>query len=363
MVLALMQQQTPTNIQTMNKHLAIAKQFDPFAVSLAPLGNGLINDSYLVMTEASPFVLQRINRTVFQAPDLITANLLVLISHVNAKKELGLRLPGLLETVAGKASFTDEKNDFWRAQQYIDGTESLETLDSLAEAAEVGRALGHFHHLTSDLNPALMQDTLPGFHIAPNYLASYRGVEKPSQSAYSFCTAFIDQIGHITSVLETAKGEGVLPVRVTHGDPKLNNFLFDQHKNIVSLIDLDTVKPGLVHYDIGDCLRSCCHIPANDRFDLKICEAFLGAYLGEAKHFFTAAEYDFLYSAILLIPFELGLRFYTDYLAGNVYFKVSESNQNLRRATQQFRLCESIMMQATELQALVAELKAEHGKV
>jgi len=232
----------------------------------------------------------------------------------------------------------------------------------LSEAAEVGRALGHFHLLVSDLNPALMQDTLPGFHIAPSYLASYRDMEKPSRTAYSFCATFIDQIGHITNVLETAKEEGLLPVRITHGDPKLNNFLFDKNKTIVSLIDLDTVKPGLVHYDIGDCLRSCCHIATNDSFDLGVCKALLRAYLDEAKHFFTAVEYDFLYSAILLIPFELGLRFYTDYLAGNVYFKVTETNQNLLRATQQFRLCESIMMQTTELHALIAELKAEHGK-
>lgn len=173
-----------------------------------------------------------------------------------------------------------------------------------------------------------------------------------------YCAEFIARFQHIADDLEAAKQQGLLTLRVIHGDPKLNNFLFDRHrKKIVSLIDLDTVKPGLVHYDIGDCLRSCCHIAEPVGFDLDICTALLKSYLAEAGAFFTEHDYHYLYPAIRLIPFELGLRFYTDYLEGNRYFKVMEPEQNLQRATNQFRLCESIMAQETAIKNLVSQLQ------
>jgi len=161
--------------------------------------------------------------------------------------------------------------------------------------------------------------------------------------------------------LEQAKQHGLLPLRVIHGDPKLNNFLFAKHSGrVVSLIDLDTVKPGLVHYDIGDCLRSCCHVEGSDTFDPAICAAILKGYLAEAGKFFSVYDYDYLYDAIRLIPFELGLRFYTDYLEGNRYFKVTEPLQNLHRATGQFRLCASILAQESVIKSLIGQLKLNH---
>ena len=152
----------------------------------------------------------------------------------------------------------------------------------------------------------------------------------------------------------------MLSLRVIHGDPKLNNFLFDKDsKKIASIIDLDTVKPGLVHYDIGDCLRSCCHNPESNNFDLAICAALLTSYLSEAGIFFSDYDYDYLYAAIRLIPFELGLRFYTDYLEGNRYFKVNRPEQNLQRAADQFHLCESIMAQESALKILIEQLRIQ----
>ena len=151
-----------------------------------------------------------------------------------------------------------------------------------------------------------------------------------------------------------------MPLRIIHGDPKLNNFLFDKRgQEVVGIIDLDTVKPGLVHYDIGDCLRSCCHILETDEFDLAVCAALLESYLAEAGTFFSEHDYRYLYPAIRLIPFELGLRFYTDYLEGNRYFKVAEPEQNLQRAAQQFRLCESIIARESAIQSLIDQLKTQ----
>lgn len=349
----------------MTKLTDIALQFTDTVTALAPLGNGLINDTFLVTSARSALVLQRINRVVFPQPTLIMDNLRVLNQHLQQKSAdiLKLEIPTALSTRLGQAYFEDADGDIWRALSFIADTDSLETVQHTQEAKQTGWALAHFHGLVSDLPPALLHDTLPGFHIAPDYLRNYQQVAHttaiPDDPLNAYCTSAIAQYQHWADDLETAKHTGELKLRVIHGDPKLNNFLFAKTSGrIISLIDLDTVKPGLVHYDIGDCLRSCCHNSDDDSFNLSLCRAVLKSYLAEAKHFFTAADYQYLYPAIRLIPFELGLRFYTDYLQGNRYFKVTEPLQNLHRAAAQLRLCASINAQETAIKALIAELGA-----
>jgi len=347
----------------MNALLPIVNQFANAVTQITPLGNGLINDTFLVATETSSFVLQCINRTVFPAPGQIMANLVTLNRHIAQKPSASVKLqiPEILKTLDNSTLYQDENEDCWRALSFIRDTESLETIGNISDAEQAGFALGHFHRLVSDLDPLLLHDTLPGFHITPEYLKHYHQVlQQPEPSPESrYCAEFIVRFQSIADDLETAKQQGFLSLRVIHGDPKLNNFLFDKHsKKVVSIIDLDTVKPGLVHYDIGDCLRSCCQT-VDGGFDLDICAALLKSYLTEAGAFFTEHDYHYLYSAIRLIPFELGLRFYTDYLEGNRYFKVTEPEQNLRCAADQFRLCESIMAQEQTIKNLIAQLKKE----
>ncbi|MEQ1531764.1 MAG: aminoglycoside phosphotransferase family protein [Methylococcales bacterium] len=347
----------------MNPVHCIAKQFAPALINITPLGNGLINDTYLVVTDTQRLVLQKINRQVFPRPELIMANLSRLSEHVGqASRELTqLVIPELLKTTAGANYYLDDHNDYWRALSYIDQTESLETIRTLADAEQAGAALGCFHCLVSDLNPDNLHDTLPGFHIAPDYLTQYQQIlAQPTCKPDADCATFINEFHHLVNDLENAKQQGLLRQRIIHGDPKLNNFLFDKRsRQVVSLIDLDTVKPGLVHYDIADCLRSCCHNPDTDRFQLDVCEAILKSYLREVGSFFSEHDYRYLYPAIRLIPFELGLRFYTDYLAGNRYFKVSEPQQNLQRAAQQFRLCADIIAGESAINSLIARLRTQ----
>jgi Ser/Thr protein kinase RdoA (MazF antagonist) len=355
-----------TYLYFMNTLRPIALQFAKAVTEISPLGNGLINDTFLVTTESSHFVLQRINRKVFPVPDQIMANLIRLNQHLEQKSSpaVKLKIPDILKTTTQHDFYQDEQGDYWRALGFIGNTESLETISNISQAQQTGFALGHFHRLVSDLDPLLLHDTLPGFHITPGCLRHYHQVltQSSGQLAHEslYCTEFIAKFQHLTDVLETAKELGLLSLWVIHGDPKLNNFLFDRHsKKIVSIIDLDTVKPGLVHYDIGDCLRSCCHKLESNGFDLDICAAILRSYLSEAGVFFSDYDYHYLYAAIQLIPFELGLRFYTDYLEGNRYFKVTEPEQNLQRATDQFQLCESIMTQESAIRTLIENLKAQ----
>jgi len=345
----------------MNTLHAIANQFAHTVTAITPLGNGLINDTYLVETPSSRFVLQRINCTVFPAPEQIMANLDTLNRHIAQKDgaSVKLQIPEILKTLDNSSLYRDQSSNCWRALRFIGHTESKEAISTDGDAEQAGFALGRFHRLLSDLDPQLLHDTLPGFHIAPGYLKHYHQVMQQSDLPTDrYCAEFIVLFQHIVDDLESAKQQGLLSLRVIHGDPKLNNFLFDKHTHkIVSIIDLDTVKPGLVHYDIGDCLRSCCHSTGPVEFDLAICAALLKSYLTEADAFFTEHDYHYLYPAIRLIPFELGIRFYTDYLEGNRYFKVTEPEQNLQRAIGQFRLCASIMTQESAIKGLISQLQ------
>lgn len=340
--------------------LAIARQFADSASHITPLGNGLINDTFLVKSGSQTFVLQRINTKVFPNPEQIMANLVSLSRHITQKNgvDVRLQLPQILSTATNSALYQDEQGGAWRALSFIANSESLEIVRTLDDVRQAGQALGHFHRLLSDLEPGTLHDTLPGFHITPGYLQQYRQSRMQSTVASdSYCAGFIDQFQHRADDLEAAKHEGLLSLRVIHGDPKLNNFLFDVNSlQVISLIDLDTVKPGLVHYDLGDCVRSCCHNSDTGEFDIERCGALLTGYLSEAGAFFTSYDYRYLYPAIRLIPFELGLRFYTDYLQGNRYFKVIEPEQNLLRAAEQFRLCENIVAQEHAINKLIAEL-------
>jgi Ser/Thr protein kinase RdoA (MazF antagonist) len=162
-------------------------------------------------------------------------------------------------------------------------------------------------------------------------------------------------------VLENAKERGELRLRPIHGDPKISNIMIDDATGKgTCIIDLDTVKPGLIHYDFGDCLRSSCN-PAGEEtlnlksvlFDMDLCEAIVKGYMACARSFLTDADREYLYDGIRLITFELGLRFFADYIAGNVYFNTRYDEQNLNRARVQFKLAESIEARESQIQGIL----------
>nr|NIT41161.1 phosphotransferase [Gammaproteobacteria bacterium] len=181
----------------------------------------------------------------------------------------------------------------------------------------------------------------------------------------NYCLQFVTERNAWAHVLETAKGQGRLRLRPIHGDPKVNNVMMDINTGqAISIVDLDTVKPGLIHYDVGDCLRSGCNPLGEEterweevRFDPDLCQAILQGYISIAREFLTDNDYDYLYDAIRLITFELGLRFFTDYLEDNVYFKAKHPEHNLARALVQFKLTESIESQETAIRAIIKEIR------
>ncbi|MEB3296877.1 MAG: phosphotransferase [Cyanobacteriota bacterium] len=344
---------------------------DSPVTAVEPLGSGHVNDTYRVDTAAGGlYVLQRINTQVFQRPDLVMANLAVLSDHVDARRPQGMRweVPRALRLSDGSSNWLSTNGEAWRLLTFVEGAHSCETVTSAGQARELGRALGIFHRLIHDLPTERLADTLEGFHVTPSYLAVYdRVLQKPQAAACAagdWCQAFVAERRPLAPVLEQARAAGALRARPIHGDPKVNNvMLCSGSGQAVAMVDLDTVKPGLLHYDIGDCLRSGCNRlgeesldPEGVEFDLELCEAILSGYLNESASFLSAADIAHLFDAIRLIPFELGLRFYTDHLAGNGYFKVRHERHNLDRALVQFRLTMSIEAQESQIRALIQQL-------
>ena len=350
--------------------------------NIKEFGNGNINDTYLVEVSGAgekKFVLQRINTHVFSKPELIIKNFRTLTDHVEKHLSYGeledirrWEIPTIRTTVSGEDFHIDSQGGFWRGISYIANACSYDTIQDENHAFEAGYALGRFQYLTYGLDTNTMHDTLVGFHITPRYLSEYDEVrnqlvdEKDSQSIL-YCQRIIEAHRQQVSVLENARNDGKLSTHIIHGDPKINNFMIsNQTHQAVGVVDLDTVKPGLLHYDIGDCLRSACNPLGEETrdfagvyFNVDVAELILDGYLSVARSILTRDDIDNLFDAIWLIPFELGLRFYTDELLGNVYFKVNYPGHNFDRALVQFKLTESIESQEETIRAMIRHLLLE----
>jgi len=359
----------------LHPYSSIAEQFAAYRqiIDVREFGNGNINDTYLVTTdidssEEKQFILQRINTQVFKQPMLIMQNMRTFTEHMRRRaREEGHRweMPRVLPTYDGQDFYLASEGNFWRAISYVHGAQSFDTIKGISHAREVGYALGTFQYLISDLPIDKLADTLEGFHITPRYLLNFdRAFSQngfKSNTEVKHCLAFVEQRRSFATVLEDARDQGRLRLRPVHGDPKVNNVMIEELTGrAVSLVDLDTVKPGLIHYDIGDCMRSGCNPLGEEteqweavHFDPEIGAAILEGYLTQARNFLTEADYEYLFDSIRLLTFELGIRFFTDHLAGNVYFKVKHSEHNLQRALVQFKLTESIEAHEADIRNII----------
>ena len=357
----------------------IASQFKPDRqiLEVREFGNGNINKTFLVKVDDLSehyFILQRINTQVFSQPESVMKNMRIFcdrarekLETINLEPERRWEIPFILLTRERKEYWHDRSGGFWRAIRFIEG-QTFDTINNGDRGREVGYGLGLFHMLLSDIPCEELADTLEGFHILPRYLEQYdRIVEEttpPVTAEVKYILRFIENRRNWATILEDAKQSGKLPLRPIHGDPKVNNIMMDERtEKAIAMVDLDTMKPGLIHYDIGDCLRSGCNLLGEETknwhevsFNIDLCQAILQGYVSIAGNFLTENDYSYFYDSIRAIAFELGLRFFTDYLAGDIYFQVKYPEHNLNRAMVQFKLTESIERQEKAIRDLIKNI-------
>ncbi len=338
---------------------------DPGGCAVTPLGCGNINDTFLIRSATSSFVLQKINSDVFPDPLRVIENFQRITSHLQHKNDGAkerLQVASPVPTLDNYPCYRDSTGAFWRGQSYLTHA-SCRVLTDPAQARRVGQVLARFHRLAADLQAQALRDPLPGFHNLPGYLHDYdravRGMKIPLGEEYAFCLATIDRYRPQATTLEDARQAGILVLQPIHGDPKVDNFLFNEQGQVLGLLDLDTVAMGLVHHDLGDCLRSCCNRTGETgadvrsvTFDLPLCRALLDGYFSGPDQVLTKTQREYIFAGVLLISFELGLRFFTDHLQGNRYFKVRREDENLLRAVGQFHLAHDIAGKEQDIRAM-----------
>lgn len=337
---------------------------------------GHINETYWVICYdgrgLSRYVLQKINRHVFQNPPAVMDNLERVCRHLRNKlkqqgeSQLDRRCLTLVPTRTGQFYHVDDQGEHWRVFVGIDGVRTYEAVESPYHAREVGRAFGEFQQLLVDLPGERLHETIPDFHhTRKRFEAFVQAVEQDPLNRARNARAEIEfAFRHqpITGIILDALSRGEIPERITHNDTKFNNVLMDLATDrAVAVVDLDTVMPGCVLYDFGDMVRTATSPTLEDeqdlsqvRMELPLFRQLVEGYLSAAGSFLTSAERNLLAFAGKLITFETGLRFLTDYLLGDNYFRIHRPRHNLDRCRTQFKLVESIEQQEEVMQQVVA---------
>lgn len=339
--------------------LKIASEFN---LGSAPTGfsectDGHINGTFFVDTaDGKKYVIQRINTGIFKDPDGLMRNVIGITEHIRRK----LAVEGgdvergtlhFIKTVSGDNYYEDRENgSAWRAYVYVDGVESFQSAGSTDVFSQVGRAFGHFQMQLADYDASGLCETIPNFHNTPSRYVDFEAalVRNASGRADRAADAveFVKAHKDVCSYIADRIAAGVLPLRVTHNDTKLNNILIDKATGKpICIIDLDTVMPGSVLFDLGDAIRFGASSAAEDEKDLSavfmredMFEAFAGGFIGGLEGSLTDTEILELPMGALVITLETGIRFLTDYLDGDTYFRTHYPEHNLDRARNQFKL-------------------------
>ena len=338
--------------------LYIVQQFLPHVkrVHTTRIDKGLINKTYLVSTEErkdKKYILQALNTKVFTNYQAVMYNIDLVNSHIahEIKKNPGCSYHNLFfyKTTSGNLLYQNPSdNSFWRLLDYMD----FVNMGQDSGASEAGRILGVFHRLLSNLDASRLQLTLPGFHDIEKYYYSYTSVLKQKgkrQLETQKTQSKISAYHFLIEKYKTLKNKSILPIRVVHNDPKTDNILFDKNEKALGLIDWDTIMPGYITTDFGDAIRSLCNTASencknleNVSFDLQRYQDFTQAYIVETSLFLIKEEKNNLAFFALLITLEQAIRFFTDYLQYDVYYKTGYPEHNLQRAKVQLKLLDAM---------------------
>ncbi|MEW8015530.1 MAG: aminoglycoside phosphotransferase family protein [Candidatus Sedimenticola endophacoides] len=321
------------------------------------IGHGLINDTFRISCRGR-YLLQRLNTHVFPHPAQVMENIARVCRHLAGKPGDSLEL---IPTLDGADALVTDDGQWWRIYRYIEYSTAHQHGPDDTTAYRAAGMLGRFLRDLSDLPAPPLHQTLPGFHDTRARLSNLRraadtdSVGRAAQTGATLERLF--QLAPLANTLERAR----MPVRIVHNDTKLNNVLFHERSNAaLCVVDLDTVMPGLALHDFGDMVRSAATTPdaGRRRLDTGRFEALLGGWLDGLDGLLLETELDLLASAPQVITYELALRYMTDYLEGDHYFKTRAPGQNLERCRQLLCLLDSMREQAAEMERIAARCRS-----
>ena len=341
-----------------------------------PFGSGHINDTYRLFSErrdAPDYLLQRINHSIFKNVDGMMNNIYLVTSHLQLHKqpECDQTTLHLIKTKEGALYTRDQRGNYWRAFDFKKNTRSYDVVETEEQAYQGARAFGLFFRQLVDFNTTQLVDTIPDFHniivrleLLKASIEKYNGERtKRVKEKIKWIFDHADQMCEI----ENKKISGTIPIRVTHNDTKFNNVLLDQNDKGVCVIDLDTVMPGVVHYDFGDGIRTSTNAAAEDEeelskvFDFEKYKAFSIGYLEATREVLVTREIELLGFSGALLTYLMGVRFLTDYISHDIYYKTKYPEHNLVRAKGQLELARQMLDRLDDLDKFVLkEAGIEH---
>lgn len=348
-------------------------------VDFRPFGNGHINDTYLIRTrfegKIRKYILQRINGNVFKNPEQVMSNIMNVTAFL---REQVIKAGGdpereninIIKTKNDKKGyFIDGYGDVWRAMVYVVDAISLESPEDRNDFYQSAVAFGNFQRQLASYPAESLYETIPNFHNTPvRYENFLKSLEKNASGRAANAEKeieFVKQRKDFTSVLEDAYEKGILPKRVTHNDTKLNNVMLDKDtREPVCVVDLDTIMPGYSVNDFGDSIRFGASTAAEDErdldkvhFDIELFETYTRGFLNGCGGILTENEIMLLPEGAKMMTLECGMRFLTDYIDGDTYFKTSSEDHNLVRCRTQFKLVEEMEAQWDEMKRIVEKYK------
>ncbi len=336
-------------------------------ISITPFGSGHINDTYKVETASNRYILQRVNHQIFKNVEGLTDNIVKVtqfLSQQLAGTDTDMQVVELFKADSGKYFFNDEDGNYWRVMSFINGSKSYDLVENDEIAYKGGKAYGQFVKMLSGFPVDTLVDTILDFHNIDFRLDNFRKAVKADPAGR--VGAIPDEIKFVEERADDMRKililgkDGEIPLRVTHNDTKINNVLFNDAGETICVIDLDTVMPGYIHYDFGDAIRTFTNTANEDEKDLskvsmniEYYKAFAKGFLSETKSVLSEIEVKYLPFSARLMTYIIGLRFLTDYIEGDVYYKTKYPEHNLTRAKVQFRLVESMEKQFSEMEGVL----------
>ena len=342
---------------------------------IKPLGEGLINDTYKVVTAEvtePDYVLQRVNHHVFPDVDMVMRNIEAVTSHIRKKLEaageddIERKVLRFIPKKEDGKLYTIVNEQYWRLMVFIPNAITKQTVDP-ESSRDAGRAFGRFQAMLADI-PVQLGETIKDFHNMEFRLQQLREVVskdpvgRVSEPKVQRLLLEIDARAREMTKAERMGREGILPKRVCHCDTKVNNMMFNDKNEVLCVIDLDTVMPNFIFSDYGDFLRTAANCVAEDNADMSavgfrmdIFKAFTEGYLQSARSFLLPVEIENLPYAAALFPYMQCVRFLWDYLSGDKYWKCQYADHNFVRANNQFHLLKSVEAHYPEMQAFIAQ--------